>query len=65
MNGAVVVGDEPFLIDLTELVLRADADPLKDLLHFVLGSRKMHPLANKLAFVVLSEVGHKRFKASV
>ena len=65
MNGAVIIRDKPFLINLTELVLRADADPLEDLLHFFFGGREMHPFTDKLAFVVLAKIGHESFKTAI
>ena len=65
VNGAVIIGDEPLFIDLTELVFRANTDPLEHFFHLILGGRKLHPLTDKFPFIILSEVGHKRFKTAV
>ena len=65
MYRAFVVSDKPFLIGLSELIRRADTDSLKDLLHFLFGSRELHPFTDKLTFVVFAEVGDKRFKVSI
>ena len=53
---AVIVRDEPFLIGLPEIVLLADPDPVKHFFQFLGGGWEFHPLAHKLAFVVLSQV---------
>ena len=65
MHRAFVIGDKPFLIDMTELILRADTDALKDLLHFLFGCRELHPFTDELTLVVLAEIGDKRFKVSI
>ena len=64
-NRTLVIGNEPFLIGLAELVLRADPDPLKDLLHLFRRNGKFHPFTNQFSFVVLAEVGDKGFKVSI
>ena len=62
---AVIVRDEPFLIGLAEVIPLADADTLEYLLHFLGGGRKLHPLAHKLALVVLAKIGDKGSKGIV
>ena len=62
---AVIVRDEPFLIGIAEIVLLADADALEYLLHFFGGGGKLHPLAHKLALVVLAKIGDKGGKGIV
>ena len=64
-NRTLVIGNEPFLIGLAELVLRADPDPLKDLLHLFRRNGKFHPFTNQFSFVVLAEIGNKGFKVSI
>ena len=54
---AIVVRDEPFLIGLPEVILRADANALKDLFQFLQRGWKLHPFAHKGALVVLAQVG--------
>ena len=65
MQRTLIVGDEPFLVYLTELVLRTDPDPFKHLLHFLLGRREFHPFTHQRPFVVLAKVGNIGFKASI
>ena len=54
---AVVVGDEPLLIGLPEVVLGANADPLKHLLQLLRRGGELHPFAHQGALVVLTQVG--------
>ena len=56
---AVIVRDEPFLIGLAEVILLADPDTLKHFLQFLGGGGKLHPLAHKLALIVLPKIGDK------
>ena len=62
---AVIVCDEPFLIGLAEVIPLADADTLEYLLHFLGGGGELHPLAHKLALVVLAKIGDKGGKGIV
>ncbi len=62
---AVVVGDEPLLIGLAEVVPLADADAPEHLLHLLGGGGELHPLARKLALVVLAQIGDKGGKGIV
>ena len=62
---AVIVRDEPFLIGLAEVIPLADADTLEYLLHFLGGGGELHPLAHKLALVVLAKIGDKGGKGIV
>ena len=62
---AVIVCDEPFLIGLAEVVLLADPDPLKHFLQFLGGGGKLHPLAHKLALIVLPKIGDKGGKGII
>ena len=62
---AVIVRDEPFLIGLAEVILLADPDPLKHFFQFLGGGGKLHPLAHKLALVVLAKIGDKGGKGIV
>ena len=56
VDGTFVVGDKPFLVDMAELICRADPDTLKDLLYLFLGCRELHPFTDQLTLVVLSKV---------
>ena len=62
---AVIVRDEPFLIGLAEVIPLADADTLEYLLQFLGGGGELHPLAHKLALVVLAKIGDKGGKGIV
>ena len=62
---AVIVRDEPFLIGLAEVVPLADADTLEYLLQFLGGGGKLHPLAHKLALVVLAKIGDEGGKGII
>ena len=62
---AVIVRDEPFLIGLAEVILLADPDPLKHFFQFLGGGGKLHPLAHKLALIVLPKIGDKGGKGIV
>ena len=65
VDRAFVVGDKPLFIGLTELILLADSDALKDLLHLFLGGGQLHPLTDQLTLVVLSKVCDEGFKITV
>ena len=56
VDRAFVVGDEPLFIGLTELILLADPDALKDLLHLFFGGGQLYPLTNQHTLVVLAKV---------
>ena len=58
----VIVGNEPFLVGVAEIILRTDPDTLKHLFQLVGGGGELHPLAHKLALVVLAQVGDKGSK---
>ena len=62
---AVIVRDEPFLIGLAEVILLTDPDPLKHFLQFLGGGGKLHPLAHKLALIVLPKIGDKGGKGII
>ena len=62
---AVIVRDEPFLIGLAEVILLADPDPLKHFFQFLGGGGKLHPLAHKLALIVLPKIGDKGGKGII
>ena len=61
----VIVRDEPFLIGMAEVILLADPDPLKHFLQFLGGGGKLHPLAHKLALIVLPKIGDKGGKGKM
>ena len=65
IDRAFIVGDKPFLIGLTEIVLRTDPDAFKNLLHFFLGGGELHPFTDQLTLVIFSEIGDKGFKISI
>jgi len=65
VDRAFVVGDKPLFIGLTELILLADSDALKDLLHLFHGGGQLHPLTDQLTLVVLSKVCDEGFKITV
>ena len=65
VDRAFVVGDKPLFIGLTELVLLADPNALKDLLHLFLGCGQLHPLTDQHTLVVLAEVCDEGFKITV
>ena len=65
VNGAFVVGDKPLFVGLTELILLADPDALKDLLHLFLGGGQLHPLTDQHTLVVLAKVRDEGFKITV
>ena len=54
---AVIVSDEPLLIGLPEVVLGANADPLKHLLQLLRRGGELHPFTHQGALVVLAQVG--------
>ena len=65
VDRAFVVGDKPLFVGLTELVLLADPDALKDLLHLFFGGGQLHPLTDQHTLVVLAEVRDEGFKITV
>ena len=65
IDRAFVVGDKPLFIGLTELILLADPDALKDLLHLFLGGGQFHPLTDQHTLVVFSKVCDEGFKITV
>ena len=56
VDRAFVVGDKPLFIGLTELILLADSDALKDLLHLFFGGGQLHPLTDQHTLIVLAKV---------
>ena len=65
VDRAFVVGDKPLFIGLTELILLADPDALKDLLHLFFGGGQLHPLTDQHTLVVLAKVRDEGFKITV
>ena len=65
VDRAFIVGDKPLFIGLTELILLADPDALKDLLHLFLGGGQLHPLTDQHTLVVLAKVRDEGFKITV
>ena len=65
IDRAFVVGDKPLFVGLTEIILLADPDTLKDLLHLFLGGGELHPLTDQHTLVVLAEVCDEGFKITV
>ena len=65
VDRAFVVGDKPLFVGLTELILLADPDALKDLLHLFFGGGQLHPLTDQHTLVVLAEVRDEGFKITV
>ena len=65
VDRAFVVGDKPLFIGLTELILLADSDALKDLLHLFFGGGQLHPLTDQHTLVVLAKVRDEGFKITV
>ena len=65
VDRAFVVGDKPLFIGLTELVLLADPNALKDLLHLFFGGGQLHPLTDQHTLVVLAKVRDEGFKITV
>ena len=65
VDRAFVVGDKPLFVGLTELILLADSNALKDLLHLFLGCGQLHPLTDQHTLVVLAEVCDEGFKITV
>ena len=65
VDRAFVVGDKPLFIGLTELILLADSDALKDLLHLFFGGRQLHPLTDQHTLVVLAKVRDEGFKITI
>jgi len=60
-----VVGDKPLFVGLTELILLADPDALKDFLHLFFGGGQLHPLTDQHTLVVLAKVRDEGFKITV
>ena len=65
VDRAFVVGDKPLFVGLTELILLADSNALKDLLHLFLGCGQLHPLTDQHTLVVLAKVRDECFKITV
>ena len=65
IDRAFIVGDKPLFVGLTELVLLADPNTLKDLLHLFLGGGQLHPLTDQHTLVVLAKVCDEGFKITV
>ena len=65
VDRAFVVGDKPLFVGLTELILLADPNALKDLLHLFFGCGELHPLTDQHTLVVLAEVCDEGFKITV
>ena len=65
IDRAFVVSDKPFFVGLTELVLLADPDALKDLLHLFLCGGQLHPLTDQHTLVVLAKVRDEGFKITI
>ena len=65
VDRAFVVGDKPLFVGLTELILLADPDALKDLLHLFFGGGQLHPLTDQHTLVVLAKVRDEGFKITV
>ena len=65
IDWAFVVGDKPLFVGLTELILLADPDALKDFLHLFLGGGQLHPLTDQHTLVVFSKVRDEGFKITV
>ena len=65
VDRAFVVGNKPLFIGLTELILLADPDTLKNLLHLFFGGGQLHPLTDQHTLVVLAKVRDEGFKITV
>ena len=65
VDRAFIVGDKPLFIGLTELILLADPDALKDLLHLFFGGGQLYPLTDQHTLVVLAKVCDEGFKITV
>ena len=65
IDRAFVVSDKPFFVGLTEIILLADPDALKDLLHLFLCGGQLHPLTDQHTLVVLAKVRDEGFKITV
>ena len=65
VDRAFVVGDKPLFIGLTELILLADPDALKDFLHLFFGGGQLHPLTDQHTLVILAKVRDEGFKITV
>ena len=61
----IVVRDKPFFIGLAKLVIASDTDSIEDLLNLFRGSGKLHPLPDKITFVVLAQIRDERFKGAI
>ena len=58
-------GKDARRIGLTELILLADSDALKDLLHLFFGGGQLHPLTDQHTLIVLAKVCDEGFKITV
>ena len=65
IDWAFVVSDKPLFVGLTEIILLADPDALKDLLHLFLCGGQLHPLTDQHTLVVLAKVCDEGFKITV
>ena len=65
IDWAFVVSDKPLFVGLTEIILLADPDALKDLLHLFLCGGQLHPLTDQHTLVVLAKVRDEGFKITV
>ena len=65
IDRAFVVSDKPLFVGLTEIILLADPDTLKDLLHLFLGGGELHPLTDQHTLVVFAKVRDEGFKITV
>ena len=65
IDWAFVVSDKPLFVGLTEIILLADPDALKDLLHLFLCGGQLHPLTDQHTLVVLAKVRDEDFKITV
>ena len=65
VDRAFVVGDKPLFVGLTELILLADPDALKDLLHLFFGCRELDPFTDQHSFIVFSKVCDEGFKITI
>ena len=65
IDWAFVVSDKPLFVGLTEIILLADPDALKDLLHLFLCGGQLHPLTDQHTLVVLAKVRDEGFKITI
>ena len=65
IDRAFVVGNKPLFVGLTELILLADPDALKDIPHLFFGGGQLHPFTDQHSFIVFSKVCDENFKITV